>query len=33
VAPVKPVEAFGGVIEDVILQFITEMQSKNLLAQ
>jgi hypothetical protein len=33
VAPVKPVEAFGGVIEDVILQFITEMQSKNVLAQ
>lgn len=33
VAPVKPVEAFGGVIEDVVLQFIKEMQSKNILAQ
>lgn len=31
VAPVKPVEAFGGVIEDVVLQFIKEMQSKNIL--
>lgn len=31
VTPVKPVEAFGGVIEDVVLQFIKEMQSKNIL--
>ncbi len=31
VTPVKPIEAFGGVIEDVILKFITEMQSKNVL--
>lgn len=31
VTPVKPVEAFGGVIEDVVLQFIKEMQAKNIL--
>lgn len=31
VAPSKPADAFGGVIDDVILQFIKDMQGQNLL--